>query len=207
MKYSYVRVSSQKQHEDRQLQLIKENVPDISDENIFIDKISGKKNVDDRPEYRVLRRVLRQGDELFIDALDRLARNKAAIKDELEYLKKQGVIVRVFTIPTTLIDIEGQAWVVEMINNLLIEVYSTLAEQEIMEKERRQRAGIEAAKKRGVYKGRKPIDINVSTLKALYPSWKRGELKTSEFRRLLGDIKPNTFYRAIERFENGEYTE
>ena len=63
-------------------------------------------------------------------------------------------------IPTTLMKIDGQEWAIEMINNLLIEVYTSLAQQEISEKERRQREGIEIAKEKGVYKGRKPIEYN-----------------------------------------------
>ena len=101
--------------------------------------------------------------------------------------------------------IEGQEWAVELINNLLIELYSTLSEQELREKERRQRAGIEAAKERGVYKGRKPIDIDLEKVGKIYPRWKAGHIKTSEFREMLGHdgvpIKPNTFYRSIERYE------
>ena len=137
-KYSYIRVSDIDQHPDRQLSALKKYWPDIPEENIFIEKASGKKGVNDRQEYAVLRRILRAGDELFIDSLDRLGRRKADIKNELEYLKNKGVVVRVSTMPTTLIDIDGQAWVIEMINNLSIEVYASLAEQELAEKERRQ---------------------------------------------------------------------
>ena len=144
-KYAYARVSTQDQHVDRQIENIKKYCPDIDDDHLFIEKISGKRGMDDRQEYSVLRRVLRSGDELIIDALDRLGRRKADIKAELEYLRNKGVILRILLIPTTLMDVEGQAWVMEMINNLLIEVYSSIAEQELSEKERRQRDGIEAA--------------------------------------------------------------
>ena len=199
-KYSYIRVSDIDQHPDRQLSALKKYWPDIPEENIFIEKASGKKGVNDRQEYAVLRRILRAGDELFIDSLDRLGRKKADIKNELEYLKNKGVIVRVSTMPTTLIDIDGQAWVIEMINNLLIEVYASLAEQELAEKERRQMAGIEEAKKRGVYKGRKPIEYDKAKFKDLYYRWKKGSIKAKEFMELIG-LKPNTFYRAVQRFE------
>lgn len=118
--YAYIRVSTQEQHPDRQIEGIKKHFPTISDENLFIEKISGKKGMDERQEYAVLRRVLRTGDELVIDSLDRLGRRKADIKAELEYLKNRGIILRVILIPTTLIEIDGQAWAIEMINNLLI---------------------------------------------------------------------------------------
>ena len=198
--YGYGRVSDKDQHPDRQIAAIKKYAPDIPEENLFIEKISGKKGVDDRAEYAVLRRVLRAGDRLYIDSLDRLGRRKADIKAELEYLKNKGVIVRVLTIPTTLINLEGQDWVLELINNLLIEVYSSLAEQELAEKERRQRSDIEIAKQKGVYKGRKPIEYDMSKFAELYGRWKAGAIKAKEFMSIIG-LKPNTFYRAVHKFE------
>lgn len=74
------------------------------------------------------------------------------------------------------------------------------AERELVEKERRTRAGIEIAKSEGKYKGRKPIEYDVRQIEQCYSRWKSGVIKTSEFRKLLG-LKPNTFYRAIEKYE------
>lgn len=201
--YGYIRVSTNEQHTDRQITSIKKHFPTVKEENLFIEKISGKKGVDERQEYAVLRRVLRSGDELVIDSLDRLGRRKVDIKSELEYLKSRGVIIRVLLIPTTLIDIDGQTWAIEMINNLLIEVYSSLAEQELIEKERRQRAGIEAAKVRGVYKGRKPIEYDQDKFISLYKRWKAGAIKSKEFMELM-ELKPNTFYRAVQKYESSQ---
>ncbi len=199
-KFGYARVSTVGQHLDRQVESIKRYCPDINDRDIFVEKISGKRGVDERQEYTCLRRMLRAGDELIIDSLDRLGRNKKGIKDELEYLKNRGVILRVLMMPTTLIEIDGQAWVMEMINNLLIEVYASLSEHELVEKERRQRAGIEEAKKRGVYRGRKPIEIDDERFGELYGRWKSGAIRAKEFMDLM-ELKPNTFYRAVQRYE------
>ena len=58
--YGYGRASDKDQHPDRQIAAIKKYAPDIPEENLFIEKISGKKGVDDRAEYAVLRRVLRE---------------------------------------------------------------------------------------------------------------------------------------------------
>ena len=199
-KYGYVRVSDKEQHPERQIEGIKKYCTDISEDNLFIEKISGKKGVDERPEYAVLRRVLRSGDELIVDALDRLGRKKSDVKAELEYLKSRGVVLRVLSIKTTLEDIDGQDWVMDMINNLLIEVYTSLLEQELAEKERRQMDGISEAKKKGVYKGRKPIDFDQDRFSELYTRWKSGSIKAKEFMELIG-LKPNTFYRAVQRYE------
>ncbi len=199
-KFGYARVSTVGQHLDRQVESIKRYCPDINDRDIFVEKISGKRGVDERQEYMCLRRMLRAGDELIIDSLDRLGRNKKGIKDELEFFKNNGIVLRVLMMPTTLIEIDGQAWVMEMINNLLIEVYSSLSEHELVEKERRQRAGIEEAKKRGVYRGRKPIEIDSERFGDLYDRWKSGAIRAKEFMDLM-ELKPNTFYRAVQRYE------
>ena len=68
-RYGYVRVSTKDQHPDRQIENIKKHYPDIKDDNLFIEKISGKKGMDERDEYAVLRRIVRSGDELVIDAI------------------------------------------------------------------------------------------------------------------------------------------
>ena len=48
---------------------------------------------------------------------------------------------------------EGQKWIIEMINNILIEVLSSMAEQERLTIRKRQRQGIDAAKKKGKRNG------------------------------------------------------
>ena len=200
-RYAYARVSDKEQHSDRQITNIKKYYPDIQDENIFMDKITGKTY--DRPEYSILtKRILRAGDEIVFSELDRVGRTKAGIKDELEFLKKKGVKVRALDIPSTLYDAEGkeQDLIIDLVTTILIEVYSTLAQQELERKEMRQRQGIEEAKKRGVYTGRKPIDVNMTKFADIYTRWKSGELKTVEARALSG-LKNNTFYRTVERYE------
>ena len=204
MEYGYARVSTGSQNLDRQKAAIKAYMPSISEENIFMEKITGKSEADERSEYRILRRILRKNDELIIDSLDRLGRTKRIIKEELEYLKNKGVIIRVLNLPTTLIkDMENQSWVFELVNSILIEVYSSISEAEMIERERRQRAGIEAGKLRGVYKGRKPTPIDLQKFVSIYTRWKAGELKAVEAMRLL-NLKNNTFYRTVQRYESGK---
>lgn len=199
MQYGYVRCSSKKQNEQRQIDaLLKYG---ITEDRIFIDKESGKIETDDREQYSVLRRCIRSGDTLVIDALDRLGRVKTNIKSELEYLRSKKVRLIVLSIPTTMIKPEqGQEWVLDMVTNLLIEVQASISEQELVEKERRTRAGIEIAKTAGKYAGRQPIQYDENQLKSIYPRWRKGAIKTKEFRQLL-QLKPNTFYRAISKFE------
>ena len=89
--YGYARVSSREQNTDRQIEaLTKFGVPE---QNIIIDKASGKDT--EREGYQYLKRqILRRGDTLVIKELDRLSRNKADIKRELETFKDMGAFFR-----------------------------------------------------------------------------------------------------------------
>ena len=139
-RYFYGRVSSKDQNLDRQLESARKykNV-----DCVFTDKQSGKNM--DRNGYQEMKSVLERGDEVVIHALDRLGRNKDAIKEELAWFKENGVLVRILNVPTTLIEFpEGQEWVMDMVNNILIEVLGAFAEQERENIRKRQAEGIAA---------------------------------------------------------------
>ncbi len=93
-------------------------------------------------------------------------------------------------------------WVLDMVNRILVEVYTALAQQELEKKEKRVREGIEAAKLRGVYKGRKPIDMP-SNFGDVYKRWKKDEFTARKAMELL-KLKANTFYRMVKVYEESE---
>ena len=105
-----------------------------------------------------------------VKSLDRLSRNKADIRNELQFFKDQGIRLKVIDLPTTMMELlEGQSWVFEMVNNILIEVMGTIAEQERLTIKQRQAEGIAAAKAKGKKFGRPVIKkffspISVETL-------------------------------------------
>ena len=139
----YGRVSSRDQNLARQIEAFKNM--GASDEQIITDKKSGKDF--DRENYQALKSVmgLRRGDTLIVKELDRLGRDKEAIKKELEYWNQKGVRVKIIDLPTSMIDIAtGQEWVMDMVNNILIEVLGAIAEQERLKIRSRQDEGIEA---------------------------------------------------------------
>ena len=194
--YGYARVFTREQNEDRQIEsLTKFGVPD---QNIIIDKASGKDT--EREGYQYLKRqILRKGDTLVIKELDRLSRNKADIKRELEEFKTAGVRVKILDIPTTLTDFPpDQAWILEMINSILIEVLGSIAENERNKIRSRQREGIDAAKKKNVRFGRPP--------KSLPENWQEilaevrcGNKKPVEAIHELG-ISRSYFYKLYSKF-------
>ena len=150
--FYYARVSARDQNLDRQIESFK--AMGASERDIITDKESGK-NLD-RPGYQALRStLLRRGDTLVIKSLDRLSRNKHDIQEELRYYQQSGIRVKILDLPTTMADLpENQAWVIELVNNILIEVLGTFAEQERTTIKARQAEGIAAAKAKGVRFGR-----------------------------------------------------
>lgn len=196
-KYGYMRVSSKSQNLDRQfVELIKY----VDERYIFQDKKSGKDL--DRVEYQLMRKIVQKGDVIYVKSLDRLGRNKNQIKEELKYFANEGVSVKVLDIPTTLIDIPvGQEWLMELINNLLIEVLATMAEQEREKIRQSQAEGIRIAKEKGKYQGRKKIQVNDSFSK-IYDKWKAGEITAVKAMELTG-LKRATFYRRVAEYEEG----
>ena len=139
MIYLYARVSTKEQNLARQL----ENAKQFNPDRIFEDKQSGKNF--NREAYQEMKSILVQGDTVIVSSLDRLGRNKEATKEELRWFKNHGILLRVLDLPTTLIEYpKGQEWIMEMINNILIEVMSTVDEQERHRIRKRQREGIDA---------------------------------------------------------------
>ena len=150
--FYYARVSTREQNLDRHLEAFKALGAD--EREIVTDKESGKNF--DRPGYQALKSaMLRPGDTLVVKSLDRLSRSKADIRSELEYFKANGIRLKVIDLPTTMMELPaGQEWVFEMVNNILMEVLGTIAEQERETIRRRQREGIDAAKAKGKHLGR-----------------------------------------------------
>lgn len=155
--WGYARISSVTQHEDRQIKKLLEF--GVDERHILVDKESG--GTLNRDEYQLLKtKLLRAGDNLVIEELDRLARKKIDIKRELEEFKAMGVCVKILDIPTTLITFpEELKWVQEMVTNILIEVIGGFAEEERHKILKRQREGIDVAQEKGVKFGRPQAQV------------------------------------------------
>lgn len=191
--FYYARVSSKQQHEDRQLAVFYEMGADERD--IIIDKESGKDL--NRTGYTALKNgMLRDGDTLVVKSLDRLSRNKYDIKQELEYFKEHGIRLKIIDIPTTMMDLpEGQEWVFEMVNNILIEVLGTIAQQERETIKTRQAEGISIAKAKGIKFGRPAATYPENWLEVI-AQWKAGEITATKAMELTG-TKRTTFYKLV----------
>ena len=153
--YGYHRTSTKEQHLDRGIQEIERycNEHEMALTNIFTDQETGKNF--NRPRYTVLvEDVLRLGDILIVTELDRLGRNKHDTMQQIQRIKDMGVRLMVLELPTTLMDLSVMdnamaRMMLETINNMMLELYASMAQAELEKKEKRQREGIEAKKLRG----------------------------------------------------------
>ena len=198
--FYYARVSTREQNLDRQLEAFLQLGAD--ERNIITDKESGK-NLD-RPGYQALKTTLmRPGDTLVIKSLDRLSRSKTDIHNELQWFRDNGIRLKVIDLPTTMMNLPaGQEWVFEMVNNILIEVLGTIAEQERVTIRQRQREGINAAKAKGKHLGRPPVKMpdNWDTVMA---QWQAGTITAREAMRRTG-LHKTSFYQQVKQdlFQN-----
>lgn len=195
--YYYARVSSKEQNLDRQIAAF--TALGAKDREIITDKESGKDL--ERPGYQALKNaILRRGDTLVVKSLDRLSRNKADIHNELRYFKENGIRLKVIDLPTTMMDLpEGQEWVFEMVNNILIEVLGTIAEQERETIRKRKAEGIQAAKAKGKKLGRPALQFPTNW-KPVYTAWKAGQI-TAKIAMEQTNTKRTSFYKLVKLTE------
>lgn len=195
--YYYARVSSKEQNLDRQLAAFHQL--GASDRDIITDKQSGK-NLD-RTGYQALKtNLLRSGDTLIVKSLDRLSRNKADIRNELQYFKDNNIRIKIIDLPTTMTDFpKGQEWILEMVNNILIEVLGTIAQQERETIHQRQAEGITAAKAKGKRFGRPPITFP-DNWNTTYSQWKNGTITAKTAMEAM-NLKRTSFYKLVKLAE------
>jgi DNA invertase Pin-like site-specific DNA recombinase len=149
----YARVSTI----DQDLTVQQEALKSAGCEKVFSEKVSGASTIGREELQRILDYV-RDGDELVITRIDRLARSVKDLQDIVGFLKEKGVSLRATEQPIDTTTAAGKCF---------LDMLGVFAEFETNLRKERQMEGIAKAKDRGVYKGRKPsIDVdNVRSLK------------------------------------------
>lgn len=196
MKYGYIRVSTKEQNEDRQL--IAMEIYNISKENIFIDKQSGKDF--ERTNYRKLMRRLKKGDIVIVKSIDRFGRNYHEIIEEWRKItKKKKADIIVIDMPlldtTKNKDLFGT-----FISDLVLQILSFVADNERTNIRQRQAEGIAAAKAKGVKFGR-PKVYNAEDYIEIYEKFKRKEITQKQAMMKMG-VCQTTYYKIIKELRN-----
>lgn len=147
-KIGYARVSSLDQNIDRQIQVLEKQTT-----KIFTDKESGTSRK--RQGLKELLDYIRTDDIVVVTELDRLSRNNEHLTEIMRIIQSKGATLEVLNFPS-LLGIKDDN-LRKLLNNLILEIIKYQAQAERDRIRERQRQGIELAKKRGRYKGRKPL--------------------------------------------------
>ena len=174
----YIRVSSIDQNTARQLD-------GIMLDKIFTDTCSGKDT--HRPGLVACLDYLREGDVLHIHSIDRLARNLQDLLHLIESLNARAVAVVFHKEGLTFSGKE------DPFQKLQLQIIGAVAQFERSLIRERQAQGIALAKKRGVYKGRKPISEAV--IKKAQEMIAQGVPKTKVAKKV--GISRNTLYNRL----------
>ncbi len=184
----YVRVSTQEQNEDRQLTIMEQyNV-----EKVFSEKLSGKNT--ERPELKRMIEYVREGDTLVIESYSRLARSTKDLVLIVEQLNAKDV---------NLISSKENIDTNTPQGRFMFTIFAGLAEFERECTLQRQAEGIAEAKKKGLYKGRKPKPYDEKQLRIECEKWRREEQTATAIMRKL-DMSSNRFYRIVNRLGIGK---
>lgn len=198
--FGYGRVSTKEQNEQRQLDKLRE--AGVNDRDIYIDKASGKDF--NREQYQIMKRAMRKGDVLFILSIDRLGRNKDEIMQEWsEITKVIGADIVVLDMP--LLDTrKHKDSIGTFVADLVLQVLSWVAQDERERISKRQREGIDAAKRQGKHLGRPKMTLDTIEKDVFIPAyneWKSGEKTAVETFTSLGLTK-TTFYKIVKEYES-----
>ncbi len=196
--YGYIRVSTRVQNEDRQIIALREM--SIPEQNIFMDKQSGKDF--NRPQYKKLVKKLKPDDLLYIKSIDRLGRNYEEIQNQWRILtKEKGIDIVVLDMP--LLDTRrGKDLMGTFLSDIVLQVLSFVAENERTNIRQRQAEGIAAAKARGVRFGRPPRPLPENYHSA-YQRWKAGAITGTAAARECG-MPLSTFRYRAEIYEKAK---
>ena len=141
MKVGYARVSSVDQNLEVQLDALKS----FGCEKIYQEKVSGT-STQGRDELKECLEFVREGDELVITRIDRLARSVLELQLIVKELSDKGVNLSATEQPISTKDATSKCF---------LDMLGVFAELETNLRKERQNEGILRAKQKGVYKGRK----------------------------------------------------
>ena len=190
MKIGYVRVSTADQNEARQIEAMKTD----GVEKIYMDKKSGKDF--NRPEYQRMISELSEDDTLVIHSIDRLGRNYDEIVEQWRYITKEiraNIIVQDMPLLNTCQDRDLTG---TLITDIVLQLFSYVAQRERENTRQRQKEGIAIAKTQGKYKGRVKKDIDTELFEKTRKRCEAGEITKSEFAEIIG-VSRATLYNLL----------
>jgi DNA invertase Pin-like site-specific DNA recombinase len=182
MLIGYARVSTIDQNTNLQTDALKA----AGCKKIFIDKMSGTKS--ERPELTKLKEQLREGDTLVVWRLDRLGRSLKDLIDWINYLDSQKVSLK---------SLQESIDTGTSTGKLVFHIFGALAEFERNLIVERTKAGLAAARARGIKGGRKP-KLDATKQKTAQTMYDAKNHTIKEICETLKVTKP-TLYKYLKR--------
>ncbi|MBR2546857.1 MAG: recombinase family protein [Eubacterium sp.] len=175
MRVAYIRVSTADQNEDRQ----REGLKKYNIEKEFFEKVSAKNT--DRKELKAMMDFVREGDTVYIHDFSRLARSTKDLLDIVETLNEKGV---------HLVSNKENVDTSTPTGKLMLTMIGAIAEFERDNLLERQKEGIEIAKRKGKYKGRKPVEVDDDAFDKEYQDYMARRISKSQMARNLEISRP-----------------
>ena len=168
----------------------------VPEENIFIDKQSGKDF--NRPQYKRLLRKIKADDLIYIKSIDRLGRNYAEIQEQWKLITKDKK-ADLYVIDMPILDTRREKSLLgTFISDLVLALLSYVAENERENIRKRQAEGIAAAKARGVHFGRRPNPLP-ENFYDVCQRWRMKKISVKEAAKECG-IAQTTFFDRAKAF-------
>ena len=180
MKVGYSRTSSLQQVGGLEVQV--QTLQDFGCEKIFSEQVSGTSTIG-RDKLRECLDFVREGDELVITRVDRIARSVLDLQLIVKELTEKGVNITATEQPISTKDATSKCF---------LDMLGVFAELETNLRKERQMEGIKLAKEKGVYKGGKSR-IDVERIKTL----KKEGLGASAIAKKMG-IHRDSVYRLLK---------
>lgn len=184
---AYIRVSTQEQNTQRQIESLKA----FSIDRFFEEKISAKNA--DRPKLKEMLDFVRQDDIIYVCDFSRLARSTKDLLNIVESLDNKGV---------NLVSVKENLNSKTPQGKLMLTMLGAIYEFERANILERQKEGIEIAKKKGKYKGRKPVKLP-QDWEFVYRQWQKREISSKEAKKIL-NLKNNTFHKFVREQKEKE---
>ena len=180
-KVGYIRVSTAEQHEDRQIEALK----DLNLYKLYIEKISARDT--NRPLLKQMLDYVREGDTIYISDFSRLARNT---KDLL------NIAAELETRKIKLVSLKENLETNTATGKMFLTMIGAINEFERNNLLDKQREGIAIAKAKGKFKGRKAIN-KPPQWDEVYPLYINRRITGTEAMKRL-NLKRNTFYKFVK---------
>lgn len=197
--YGIARCSTSKQDVEYEInELVKKGVPK---ENIFIEYISGKADLNKRTELDKLFKIVKPGiSKIIATDITRIARNPKTFYEILEFIENNRLCLEIGSLVCDCRNDE-----LDIMTSTMLQVLSVFASFDLKMKKFQIKLGLKNAVDKSVKLGRKPVTKktleNDPMFMKYYAQYKAKQINLCEMARLWGKCR-NTCYNNIKIYES-----